>query len=60
MLNKDELYYIANHLVEDTSEEGTKVKAKLSILLEQLNLQEEFRMRSQELQDKIKKEGLDK
>lgn len=52
MLSKEDIYYIINHLVEDDSDEGKKLKDKLDLLHQQLNLQEEFRQRSLELQKK--------
>ena len=52
MLSKDDLYYIINHLDKDESKEGEKLRSKLDLLYQQMDLQEEFRLRSLELQKK--------
>lgn len=53
MLNKEDLLYILNHFENDGSDLATKVHTKLDVLVQQLNLQEEFRNRSLELQNKM-------
>lgn len=52
MLNKEDLDYLLKNFPEDDSEEGIKVKNKLDLIYQQINLQEEFRVRSLELQKK--------
>ena len=54
MLNKEDLEFLSNLLkdVPESDVDGVKVRSKVSLLLDQLNLQEEFRNRSLELQKK--------
>lgn len=54
MLSGEDLRYILNHLENDGSDLAAKVNSKLDVLIKQLDLQEEFRNRSLELQNKMK------
>ena len=54
MLNKEDLDYLLKNFPEDSSEQAVKLKNKLDIIYQQINLQEEFRTRSLELQEKAK------
>lgn len=53
MLNKEDICYLLDHFDNDGSDLAAKVHTKLDVLVQQLNLQEEFRNRSLELQNKI-------
>lgn len=53
MLNKEDICYLLEHFDNDGSDLATKVHTKLDVLVQQLNLQEEFRNRSLELQNKM-------
>ena len=54
MLNKEDLEFLSTLLkdIPESNVDGVKVRSKVSLLLDQLNLQEEFRNRSLELQKK--------
>jgi len=54
MLNKEDLDFLLKNFPEDSSEQAVKLKNKLDIIYQQINLQEEFRTRSLELQEKAK------
>lgn len=54
MLNKEDIKYLLDHIENDGSDLANKVQGKLEVLVNQLDLQEEFRKRSMELQDKMK------
>lgn len=54
MLNREDIKYLLDHIENDDSDLANKVQGKLEVLVNQLDLQEEFRKRSMELQDKMK------
>lgn len=54
MLNNNEIKYILEHIENDGSEECETIVKKLSILSKQMDLQEEFRNKSIELQNELK------
>lgn len=54
MLNREDIKYLLDHIENDCSDLANKVQGKLEVLVNQLDLQEEFRKRSMELQDKMK------
>ena len=54
MLNREDIKYLLDHTENDGSDLANKVQGKLEVLVKQLDLQEEFRKRSMELQDKMK------
>ena len=53
MLSGEDLRYIMDHFENDGSDLAVKVHTKLDVLIKQLDLQEEFRNRSLELQNKM-------
>lgn len=52
MLNREDLEFLSDFLeaVPESNEIGVKVRSKVNLLLEQLDLQDEFRTRSLEIQ----------
>ena len=54
MLNREDLEFLSDFLeaVPESNEIGVKVRSKVNLLLEQLDLQEEFRTRSLEIQQR--------
>ncbi len=54
MLNKEDIKYLLDHFENDGSDAANKIHGKLEVLINQLDLQDEFRKRSLELQDKMK------
>lgn len=52
MFTKSDLEYILKNLSWD--DEGKTLKSKVELLIEQINLQEEFRNRQIEIQNKMK------
>ena len=54
MLNKDDLKIIITLFDSSTDPDVEKVKKKVQLLLEQMELQDEFRNRSLKIQEKIK------
>lgn len=54
MLNKEDIKYLLDHFENDGSDLANKVHGKLEVIINQLDLQDEFRKRSIELQDKMK------
>ena len=58
MINKEDIEYILANLPIDNSDEGKKVKTKLSIIHQQIILQEDFQNKSIELRKQM--EEIDK
>ena len=54
MLNREDLEFLSDFLkaVPESNEIGVKVRSKVNLLLEQLDLQDEFRTRSLEIQQR--------
>lgn len=54
MLNKNDINYLLNNFSDNGSDEAARVLGKLQVLSEQIQLQEEFRNRQLQIQEKMK------